>query len=463
MSVPWQNGARMFSTSTWSSPLRRTVLGVPRDKWGRFVNWASGVSSWPLSWHEPATEEELSTLVRGAVKQGKRVRVVGAGHSWSAIAAPDELAVSIDRCRGIIAVDTQREWVTVRAGTRLCHLNQALAQIGLSLPIVGSIAHQSVAGAIATGTHGSSLVHGNLASLVLGLRLIDGQGETVELCAGDPRLDGARVHLGSLGVVTQVTLRVQPAFHLAQTVESIPVKHVIGALPAIARSAEYVKVWWMPNAQSAQVFRYQRTNEKESRFPSRWTQRWFEEAILQAYVFPSVVYLEERVPSCIPPLNRFIARMFERPRQVGRGSLMLSTELPLRHRETEAALPMERSGEAFDRLVRLIDRERLRINFLAEVRFVRADSIWLSPAYGADTCQIGAYTTNVPDGDRYFAGFWREMNRLNARPHWGKEHDHRSEALCLLYPKWPSFQKLRMEFDPARTFSSPWVRQTLGD
>ena len=179
-------------------------------------------------------------------------------------AAPDELALSIDRCRGIVAVDPQRGSVTVRAGTRLCHLNQALAQLGLSLPIVGSIAHQSVAGAIATGTHGSSLVHGNLASLVLGLRLISGQGEVIELREGDPRLDGACVHLGSLGVVTEVTLRVQPAFCLAETVEAIPVAQVIGALPAIARSAEYVKVWWMPHAQTAQVFRYQRTNEKLS-------------------------------------------------------------------------------------------------------------------------------------------------------------------------------------------------------
>lgn len=463
MSESWKNGVRMFSTSTWSSPLRRTVLGVPRDRWGRFVNWASGVSSCPLSWHEPATEDEVETLVRGAVKQGKRVRVVGAGHSWSAIAAPDEWAVSIDRCQGIVAVDSQRGWVTVRAGTRLCHLNQALAQIGLSLPIVGSIAHQSVAGAIATGTHGSSLVHGNLASLVIGLRLVTGQGEAIELRAGDPRLDGVRVHLGSLGVVTQVTLRVESAFRLAETVESIPVKQVIGALPAIARSAEYVKVWWMPHAPSAQVFRYERTIEQESRFPSRWTQRWFDEAILQSYVFPAVVHLEERIPSCIPRLNRLISRTFERSRQVGPGSLMLSTEMPLQHRETEAALPMERSDEALDRLVRLIDRDRLRINFLAEVRFVRADAIWLSPAYGADTCQIGAYTTAVPDAARYLAGFWREMKPLNARPHWGKEHDHRSEELCLLYPQWQSFQKLRTELDPNRTFSSPWVRQTLGD
>ena len=130
----------MDSSSSWSSPLRRTVLGVPRDRWGRFVNWAGGVSSRPLSWHEPATEDEVATLVLGAVKRGHRVRVVGSGHSWSAIAAPDELALSIDRCRGIVAVDPQRGSVTVRAGTRLCHLNQALAQLGLSLPIVGSIA-----------------------------------------------------------------------------------------------------------------------------------------------------------------------------------------------------------------------------------------------------------------------------------------------------------------------------------
>src|SRR5690606_18999780 len=120
----------------------------------------------------------------------------------------------------------------------------ALAASGHALPIVGSIAEQSIAGAIATGTHGSSLVHGNLGSLVERVRLVDGRGTPHDIGAGDPRLPAARVHLGALGVLTEITLRIIPAFRLAETVEAIPVRAMPAQLEAIAKSAEYVKVWW---------------------------------------------------------------------------------------------------------------------------------------------------------------------------------------------------------------------------
>src|SRR5262249_49402295 len=146
--------------------------------------------------------------------------------------------------------------VTIAAGTRIRELVAALAERGLALPIVGSIAAQAIAGAIATGTHGSSLVHGNLSSLVEGVRLIDGRGSPIEIGAHDPRLDGARVHLGALGVLTRITLRVEPAFRLAETIEALPLDGACARAAELARSAEYVKIWWLPHTPRAFVFRY---------------------------------------------------------------------------------------------------------------------------------------------------------------------------------------------------------------
>src|SRR5689334_18935008 len=147
---------------------------------------------------------------------------------------------------GVLHLDPDARLVTVLAGTRLRDLSAVLLNRGWTLPIVGSIQAQTIAGAIATGTHGSSLVHGNLASLVHAMRVVDGTGDVVELGPDDPRLDGARVHLGALGVVTEVTLRIEPAFRLRQEFEHVPVDEV--DLDAAATSAEYAKVWWLPGA-----------------------------------------------------------------------------------------------------------------------------------------------------------------------------------------------------------------------
>ena len=442
--------------------MRSLALRVPRDARGFFANWAGTVTSRPLGWREPASEDELVETVRAATRAGQRVRVVGGGHSWSAIAAPDEIALSLDRMQGVIAIDRERSLATVWAGTRIARLNADLERVGLALPIVGSVAHQAIAGAIGTGTHGSSLVHGNLSSLVEGGRIVTGRGEVVDLGARDPRLDGARVHLGALGILARVTLRVCPAFRLAETVEAVPIDTAGRTLVEIARSAEYAKVWWVPRTVRAFVYRYERTDEASSSRPSPSTLRFIDDVVMHGEVFPRLVALSRRRPALVPAIARAVAQTLSHPRRVGPSHLMLSTPMPVLHRETEAAVPMDAAGEALGRIVRMIAREGVRSLFPLEVRFVRGDQGWLSPAYGADTCQIGAYATDGPDLERYFAGFWREMRPLGARPHWGKEMEHSADEVRALYPEAARFLALRDELDPERRFGGPFHARVLG-
>ena len=423
-----------------------------------FVSWSRVVRTEPVQWHAPATEDELAELVRSA----RRVKVVGSGHSFSAIAAPEERGIRLDRMTGVVQLDTTDRLVTVKAGTRLRDLSKALLAHGWTLPIVGSIQAQTVSGAIATGTHGSSLVHGNLATLVHSLRLVDGRGALVTLDPYDPRLDGARVHLGALGAVTEVVLRVEPAFRLRQEVVHVPVREVDVA--AAARSAEYVKVWWLPGTTHAQVVRYTRTEEGITRRPSARTLRWVDDHVMHQALFPLLVRGQHRFPRSTARTNQRLMRAYLGPAlQVAQSSLLLNTPMPVRHRETEAAVPLEQAQEAYDRVVDLVLGEGLAANFPFEVRFVRKDRSWLSPAYGADTCQIGAYTTDGPDRERYFAGFWERMAGLDARPHWGKELHHTAAHLAPLYRRFPDFLALRDELDPDRVFDNAFLRQVLGD
>jgi len=437
-----------------------TTTRPPRDRQGRFVNWAGTVRATPRGWHLPMDEDDIAVGVREAVRAGQRVRVVGAGHSWSAIAAPDDgaIAMSLDAWEGIEAVDGDR--VRVRGGTRLWRLNALLAERGLALPIVGSIAAQSIAGAIATGTHGSSLVHGNLASGVTALRIVDGRGRVIELDEHDDRLDGARVHLGALGVITQVTLRVVPAFTLAESIEHVPIAEVAPRLHEIGGSAEYVKVWWLPHTPTAQVLRYQRTDDAPTRVG---LDRWIDERVVHGAILPRVMRAHRRWPATIPAFNRAIAKVYlDKGRRVGPSDMLLSTPMPVVHRETEAVVPLARGGDAFARVVRLIDDERVRVNFIVEARFVRGDAGWMSPAHGGDVVQLGAYMSETAETDRYFAAFWRELRGLGARPHWGKETAHGADELRALWPEHDRFRQLRDELDPERVFANAFVERVLG-
>ncbi len=427
-----------------------------------FVNWAGTVISSPKWWHTPDSEEALSDIVRRTAQRGGRVKVIGAGHSWSPIAAPHDVALSLDKLSGILSHDPVRSEVTVRAGTRLKDLNAALAQRGLALPIVGSIAEQAIAGAIATGTHGSSLTHGNLASLVTAARLIDGQGNAVSFLPDDPGLQGVRVHLGALGILTELTLRVIPAFRLAEEITEISVARAISELEVISHSAEYVKIWWIPHTEHALVYRYFRTDEPDSTRPHPATLRWIDDQLGQKRIFPLFAAFQNRFPSTVPALNSAIRKTLLRPRLVGTSTLMLSTVMPIVHRETEAAVSLSQGAEAFDRTVRMHREEPWRANFPLEVRFVRGDDAWLSPAHGRDTCQIGAYTSQFRHTDAYFAGFWRALRSLSPRPHWGKEHAYTHHDIRPLYPAFDQFLALRDKLDPNRTFSSPHLARILG-
>jgi FAD/FMN-containing dehydrogenase len=434
-------------------------LRSPRDRKGRFVNYARTVTASPLRWDAPRTEEDVSKCVALAAASGQRVRVVGAGHSWSRIAAPEDVAVTLDHLSGVIAGGP--DWVRVGSGTRLRQLYRDLAEQGCTLPIIASIAQQTVGGAVATGTHGSSLVHGNLSSLVLGARVVTGDGSVVEIGEGDASLDGVRVHLGALGAVTELTLRTTPMFNLAETVEEIPVARVAERVEEIGNSAEYVKVWWMPHTPRALAFRYDRTDESMTRRRSPEIQRLVENWLPRVIV-PPIYAWHEGHPDGVPAFNRLAFRWLVKGRRVGPSTLMLSTPEPVRHHETEAAVPVRLGGEAFDRVVALIDRLDLKVNFILELRYVRHDSSWMSTAYGGDVVHLSACTGMTGPRHEYFEGFWREMAVLGGRPHWAKEMEHDASEIRSLYPMAGRFLALRDELDPQRVFANRFLERTLG-
>jgi FAD/FMN-containing dehydrogenase len=425
-----------------------------------FRNWSGLHRSVPRAWETPRSEAELAELLSRSDAAGRRCKAIGSGHSWSDAAVPEDVAIDTSGLTGVLGFDPAAPSITVAGGTRLEEITDALDARGFALPILGSIAKQTVAGAVATATHGSSLVHGNLSSGVLGMRLVTPPGEVLELRQGDPRLDAARVHLGAMGVVTAVTLRVVPAFTLCEEREALPFAEATRDLLDIARSAEFVKLWWLPSTGRAVVFRYRRTDEPAA---TEGLGRWVDEEIVNKRLFDAVLRMAGAAPGTTAWINAAVAATYlGASRRVVRSDRAFNLAMPPSHREAEWAFALEDAATALEALATLVRRDRLRINFPCEVRFVRGDAGWMSPAFGRDTCQIGVYQAESPDLAPWFAGAETIAAALGARPHWGKEStwDHRRIAAAM--PRWSDFRDLVAELDPNGTMENAFLSRVLG-
>ncbi len=421
----------------------------------RFTNWGGSASCAPTSRAAPGSEDEVCALVKGAA--GGRVKVVGGAHSWSDCAMTDHTLVSLEAMNRVVRVDKQRGQVTVEGGMRLHALNEALATEGLALPIVGSIADQTVAGLVATGTHGSSLQHRNLSAHVKAITLVDGRGEVVEIDANDARLPGARLALGALGIVTRVTLMVEPAFTVVEEMEPVTFEAAMAALPTLARDVEYAKLWWFPHTDRALLFRGRRADVVPT-FSTAF--RSFDTHVVNGVVFRGLLGLGATFPSWIPALNRTVALTYGSPRRVvGRSDQVLTVAMPPRHRESEWAVPLDAAVAMLRGARQLVEEQGHRVNFILEARFVPSDDTWMSPAYGRDVVQVGAYSGNPGGCAAWFGAFAALARSLEGRPHWGKEAEFTPDDVGRWYPQAGAFRDLARSLDPEGLFRNGFTER----
>jgi FAD/FMN-containing dehydrogenase len=431
-------------------------MTAPRD----FVNWAGTVRARPLRWAAPTSVAGVQAVVRAAGAAGERVRVVGSGHSWSTIAAPEgAVAVRLDALDAIRSVDVARRRVVVEAGCRLRVLLDVLDRHGLTLPIVGSIADQTLAGMLATGTHGSSLHHGGIATQVRRVVLVDGTGARVEIGEDDPRLPGVRVHLGALGVVVELELEVVPAFRLRTTLSRLPFDEAAARLPELAAASPYMRMWWLAPSDQALLFTWEPTDAPLTRHAA-W--RWSD--LEGALAFPALIRLGGALPGLIGPINQVVQAVKFRP-----GSDVLRSDHALRlarvpgHRESEVALPLEHGPAAMRWMRAWFAELGARADFIQEVRVSAPDTAWMSPAYGRPTSWMGGLSARSPETSAWLAALRARCRAWGGRPHWGKELDLGPGDLDRLYPQAAAFRALRASLDPNGVFRSSLLDRVLAE
>ncbi|HJL82447.1 MAG TPA: FAD-binding protein, partial [Acidimicrobiales bacterium] len=237
------------------------MSGITSD--GSWSNWAGNQRSTPARVERPRNEVDVVALVKAAAADGRRVKVVGAGHSFTAIARTDDVLVTLDDMGAVVGIDHDTGQVRVEAGARLFNLNPQLHAAGLAMPNLGDIAYQSVAGAASTSTHGTGLGFASIAAGVVGMRLVAGDGTVVVLGPHDDPdlLEVARVGLGALGIVTEVTLQCVPAFNLHAVEEVLPADDVLDSFDEMAATTDHIEFFWMPHTDLAMRKRNIRTTD----------------------------------------------------------------------------------------------------------------------------------------------------------------------------------------------------------
>lgn len=405
------------------------------------TNWAGNITYAPKELHRPHSLDALRSLVTGSEK----VRVLGSGHSFNTLADSAGTLVSLAGLPAVVDVDTAARTVRVGGGVSYAALARRVHRHGLALHNMASLPHISVAGSVATGTHGSGVANGSLASSVREVELVTADGSLRTIGRDDPRFDGAVTSLGALGAVTALTLDLVPHFEVAQHIHlGLPLADLdFETVSALAYSVSLFTDWHAP--RFTQVWLKQRTDRPVPGFP------WAPAATEPVHPVPGMPAVNCTEQLGVPgPWHERLPHF--------RAEFMPSSGAEL---QSEYLLPRPCAMRALHALDGI--REKIAaVLQICEVRTVAADTQWLSPAYGRDS--VALHFTWIADTAAVLpvVGLVEEtLAPFDPRPHWGKVFTVPRAELHERYPRAAAFRALVAELDPAGTFTNAFLADFL--
>ncbi|MCC9309253.1 FAD-binding protein [Kitasatospora sp. RB6PN24] len=436
-------------------------MTVTADRW---TNWAGNQSAEPSRVVTPASTEELAEAVKQAGAEGRTVKAVGSGHSFTAIAAAgDGVLVRPEGLTAVRELDRQAGTVTVESGLPLAGLNRLLAAAGLSLTNMGDIEVQTVAGATSTGTHGTGRDSGSLAAQIRALEIVLADG-SVRRCSAteEPELfQGARLGLGALGVISAITFGVEPAFLLTAHEAPMTFDQVLADFDRLSQVNEHFEFYWFPHTDRCSTKRNNRSQGPAAPLPP--FKAWLEDDFLSNTVWEGACRVGRAFPKSVPAIAAVASRAWSERTYTDVAYKVFTSPRKVRFIEMEYAVPRETAVPVLRELKRLVERSDWKISFPVEVRCAPADDLWLSTASGRDTVYIAVHLYRGTAELGYFTEVERLMTAHQGRPHWGKLHTRDAEYLAAAYPHFGDFTALRDRVDPERRFANAYLRRVLGD
>ncbi|MFI5962169.1 FAD-binding protein [Streptomyces asoensis] len=407
------------------------------------TNWAGNITFAAAELHRPRSLDALRSLVA----RSARVRVLGSGHSFNEIADPGDggVLLSLEGLTGEIDVDTAARTVRVGGGVRYAELARRVHGHGLALPNMASLPHISVAGSVATGTHGSGVRNGSLASAVREVEIVTADGSTVVVGRGERRFGGAVTSLGALGVVTALTLDLEPGYLVEQHLfTELPLEQLdFETVAAAAYSVSLFTDWAAPGFR--QVWLKRRTDQPFAGFP------WATPAVAALHPVPGMPAVNCTEQFGVPgPWHERLPH-FRAEFTPSSGNELQSEYLLARGHATEALHAIDGIRDTVSPVLQV-----------CEVRTVAADEQWLSPSYGRDT--VALHFTWVEDAAAVLPAVRAveaALEPFGPRPHWGKVFAMPADVVRGRYPRMDDFAALARVLDPGAKFTNAFLRGVL--
>jgi len=412
-------------------------------------NWAGNIEYSTPHIHHPHSVEEVQTLVRRLEK----CRVLGTRHCFNRIADSGHHLISTSGLNKVVSLDPAAQTVTVQGGIKYGELAPYLDEKGYALHNLASLPHISVAGSIATATHGSGIGNGNLATAVTALELVTSDGE-VRTIDKREMVHATAVNLGVLGVVTKVTLSIQPRYEIRQTVyEQLPVSELTTHFEKILSSGYSVSLFtdWRQDAIN-EVWVKSRAGAAPTDDPSAPGQLFG----ARAATVPLHPIAGTPAENCTGQMG-IPGPWHERLPHFRMGFTPSSgTEL-----QSEYFVPFHHGVEAVLAIQKLGPKISPHL-FISEVRTIAADELWLSPNRHQDSVALHfTWHQDWPAVSRLLPLIEKELAPFQARPHWGKLFTMPPALLQRHYEKLDDFKKLAAEMDPDGKFRNEFVSTHL--
>ncbi len=478
------------------SRINDSVPFTPRTRYLHHT-WAQTFFSRPELYFQPSSIPELQKIVTLARRCRRRICVTGFGHSPSDLTCTSSWLINLDNLSAVLEkdVDNKPGLYRILAGISLHDFNVELAKDGYTLPNLGSIDVQSIAGVISTGTHGSSLKHGLISESITSLTILLSNSQLVTCSKSkNPQLfRAALLSLGALGIIVEITIQVVPDFDISwsQTLHSLD--SVLNSWDKdLWKTDEFTRVWWLPYLSRAVIWRGRKTDA-----PRRPPNETFYGGRLGYYVYHNLLYLSHYVPRILPWIEWFVFGM-----QYGfkPGSFEMSAVQPAREGllmnclysqfVNEWALPLEKGPETITRLSAWINGDEATaripvsvkgvwVHCPVEVRVTHTGqdvpnhsgvrpyldpTVATGPTLYLNATLYRPYGRDPPCHDTYYEAFEYLMREMGAKPHWAKNFTAASASKYLektYGDDMSEFMKIRDESDPEGMFVGEWHQRNL--
>ncbi len=424
-------------------------------------NWSGIVSYKPLKVRMPASEQEIVDRVKHCAAKNRKMRMVGSGHSWTPLCETDQELLSLDNYQGIESVDHAKMQATVYAGTKIHQLTQLLFNEGLAMENLGDIDRQSIAGAVSTGTHGTGLDFGIIPTQVIGLTIVSASGEVIECSETQNQniFKAAQVSLGALGVISKLTLQCVPAYKLNYTADKEDLQSCLANLDNYNAHNRNFEFYWFPYSSVCQT---KFSNISDGPVQDNPVSDFINGMVIENGIFGAVSEITRLAPKLSSKVAKLSSVLVGPFSKTNWSHKVYATPRHVKFNEMEYNIPIEEFKDTLLEVVDAFEHYRFQVHFPLENRFLKADDIYLSPAYGRTSAHISFHTYKGMPYQHYFGVMESICRNHQGRPHWGKLHGMAGKDLRPLYPKWDDFLNIRQQLDPQGMFLNGYLRQLFG-